>query len=374
MKLQERIATEKIKVVDLFSKLGVENKELAAVTIPFPLGVNTPYGYKNIVTAFRTEKQRTVTTYFKNNKTLKTSNDHLLKVNGDWKKIRDIVKSDVIETETGTTSIKRKHIGKSEILYDISVEDVHCYYSNGIVSHNSWFLTHIGAEALKQGKNVMHFTMELGEKYVGRRYDAVFSKIAFQDVRKYPDQVKKALDAIIPRGRLFIKYYPMNIPTANTLKSYVERIQLLTGVKIDMMIVDYADLLRPANPRKNSNSYEDGGSTYGELRSILGELQIPGWSASQANRCFSLQTTVNEQVRGVIKVKDLRINDKILTHNGYQRVSYIFPVNSQPVYKIKLKSGKFIECSANHRFPTQYNKIKSIISGLSVGDKLFIKK
>ena len=94
--IYKRVTTEKVKMVDLFSKLGVENKELAAVAVPFPLGVNTPYGYKNIITAFRTEKQRVVTTYFKNNKTLKTSNDHLLKKHVDWKKVRDIVKSDTI--------------------------------------------------------------------------------------------------------------------------------------------------------------------------------------------------------------------------------------------------------------------------------------
>ena len=166
-------------------------------------------------------------------------------------------------------------------------------------SGKSWFLAHIGAEAIRQGKNVMHFTMELGEKYVGRRYDAIFSKIAFQDVCKFKDQVKKVLDNIPTRGQLFVKYYPMNIPTAATLKAYVERLQLLTGIKIDIMIVDYADLLRPSNPRKNSNSYEDGGSTYGELRSILGELQIPGWSASQANRGGH-----EEEIVGALNVAD----------------------------------------------------------------------
>ena len=373
-KAYKRTVTEEIKIGDLFNILKIEDKENTAKSLDFSLRVKTPYGYKPIVTAFRTEKQITVTTYFTNNMTLITSEHHLVRANCEWKKIKDLVEDDIIETEKGTTAFVKQDIGEEAILYDISVEDVHCYYSNGIVSHNSWFLAHLGAEALRQGKNVMHFTMELGEKYVGRRYDAIFSKISFQDVCKFKDQVKKSLDSLNPRGQLFLKYFPMNIPTATTLKSYVERLQLLTGIRIDLMVVDYADLLRPSVTRKNSNSYEDGGAVYGELRSISGELQCSCWSASQGNRCFSLQTTVNEQVRGIIQVKDLQVNDKILTHKGYRQVSYIFPINKQPVYKIKLKSGKFIECSANHRFPTQYNKIKSISSGLSVGDKLFVKK
>lgn len=149
-------------------------------------------------------------------------------------------------------------------------------------SGKSWFLARMGCEAMRQGKNVMHFTMELNEKYVGRRYDACFSGIAFQDVRKFPDNIKKSLKGV--NGKLFIQYFPMNTPTSLTLKSHLERVQLLTGVKIDLVIVDYADLLRPFVIQKNSNSYETGGDTYAELRTMAGELQVPVWSASQANR------------------------------------------------------------------------------------------
>jgi len=135
---------------------------------------------------------------------------------------------------------------------------------------------------MKQGKNVMHFTMELNEKYVGRRYDACFTGLAFQEVRKFPDQIREAIKDVT--GKLFIKYFPMNTASALTLKNHLERVQLVTGLKIDLVVVDYADLLRPFTIHKNSNSYEQGGDTYGELRSMAGELQVPVWSASQANR------------------------------------------------------------------------------------------
>ena len=164
-------------------------------------------------------------------------------------------------------------------------------------SGKSWFLTRIGTEAMKRGKNVMHFTMELNEKYVGRRYDSCFSEIAFQDVRKAQDIVKKSLEGIT--GKLFIKYFPMNTASSLTLKSHLERVQLLTGIKMDLVIVDYADLLRPFTIQKNSNSYEEGGSIYGELRGMAGELQVPTWSASQANRGAH-----EEQVVGALNVAD----------------------------------------------------------------------
>jgi hypothetical protein len=51
-----------------------------------------------------------------------------------------------------------------------------------------------------------------------------------------------------------------------------------------MIIVDYADILRPITSERNSNSYAEAGSIYEELRMIAGELQIPVWTASQGNR------------------------------------------------------------------------------------------
>lgn len=149
-------------------------------------------------------------------------------------------------------------------------------------SGKSWVLGRLGAEAMRQGKNVMHFTMELNEKYVGLRYDACFSGIAFQDIRKNVPAVKEAI-AKIP-GKLFIKYFPLKTASAATLKMYVERLQMVTGVKIDMMVIDYADILRPFALNTRDNSYEESGNVYEELRTILGELQIPGWTASQSNR------------------------------------------------------------------------------------------
>jgi len=149
-------------------------------------------------------------------------------------------------------------------------------------SGKSWILTRLGAEAMRMGKNVLHVTLELNENYVGLRYDSCFTGINFQDIRKNIEAVKQKIDAI--EGKLFIKYFPIKTIASHTIKTHVERIQMLTGNKIDMVVVDYADLLRPAVAERNSNSYSEAGSVYEELRAVAGELQIPIWSASQANR------------------------------------------------------------------------------------------
>jgi replicative DNA helicase len=148
-------------------------------------------------------------------------------------------------------------------------------------SGKSWVLAKLGAEAMKQGKNVIHFTLELNENYVGLRYDACFTGIDFQNIRNSIGAVKDRI-ASIP-GKLIIKYFPIKTVSAHNLKAHVERLAML-GTKIDLMIVDYADILRPFQSDRNANSYSEAGGIYEELRAVAGELQIPIWTASQSNR------------------------------------------------------------------------------------------
>lgn len=145
----------------------------------------------------------------------------------------------------------------------------------------SWVLAKLGAEAMRQGKNVIHFTLELNENYVGLRYDSCFTGIDFQNIRNNVAIVKNKISEI--PGQLIIKYFPIKTVSATNLKMHIERIQML-GKKIDLAIVDYADILRPFQSEKNSNSYSEAGGIYEELRGVAGELQIPIWTASQSNR------------------------------------------------------------------------------------------
>ena len=146
----------------------------------------------------------------------------------------------------------------------------------------SWVLTKIGQEALKAGKNVIHITLELPAKYVGRRYDCCFTGIEFQNIIEHKQEIEAKLKGV--DGWLKIKYFPIKTVSAFSVKNYVERIQTLTGEKCDLLIVDYADILKPVTANRNANSYSEAGGIYEELRGAAGELQVPVWTASQSNR------------------------------------------------------------------------------------------
>ena len=146
----------------------------------------------------------------------------------------------------------------------------------------SWLLCTLGARAMKQGKNIAHFTLELNENYVGLRYDCCFTGIDFQQIKHQQATVEEKIKDI--KGKLFVKYFPLKTVSAQSLKFHIERIQALEGIHIDEMVVDYADILRPLEKETNSNSYSEAGGIYEELRQAAGELQIPVWTASQTNR------------------------------------------------------------------------------------------
>jgi replicative DNA helicase len=101
--------------------------------------------------------------------------------------------------------------------------------------------------------------------------------IAAQELKYNIEEVKKNVENI--KGNLIVKYFPTKGATVNTIASHIERCRA-NGFPPDMIIVDYADLLRG----KGKEVRLELGNIYEDLRGLAGEHEIPVWTASQANR------------------------------------------------------------------------------------------
>lgn len=145
----------------------------------------------------------------------------------------------------------------------------------------SHILVHMGAQALKQGKNVVHFTLELSDTSVAQRYDACLTDVNLDNLREEKDYIYEKIKNI--DGQLIIKEYPTKSVTTITLKNHLEKIRQ-TKMEIDMVIVDYGDLLRGTSIKKNSEKRHELESIYEELRGIAQEFHCPIVTASQTNR------------------------------------------------------------------------------------------
>jgi len=143
----------------------------------------------------------------------------------------------------------------------------------------SWSLVALGGYAVRMGYNVLHYTLELGEQYVGRRYDAFFSKIPVDKVLRNREKIEEIIPEI--PGQLIIKEFPTGRATISTIESHIRKVEEL-GVKADLIIIDYVDLL--STKKRTVDRKGEIDDIYTSTKGLARELDVPIWSVSQVNR------------------------------------------------------------------------------------------
>jgi replicative DNA helicase len=143
----------------------------------------------------------------------------------------------------------------------------------------SWTLVALGGFAIQMGYNVIHYTLELSEAYTGRRYDAFFTGIPVDQLDKNKDKVD-AIASELP-GELIIREFAMGKTTMFTIESHIKKVIDL-GIKPDLIIIDYIDLL--STRKRNVDRKGEIDDIYTSTKGLARELNIPIWSVSQVNR------------------------------------------------------------------------------------------
>ena len=144
----------------------------------------------------------------------------------------------------------------------------------------SWFLSKIACSALERGIDVLHYTLELSESYVGQRYTTILTGIQTSEHKERKNEIIRKIKQI--PGRVRIKYYPPQFASAKTIAAHIEKVKQV-GFNPKLIIIDYADLLKSGNGNRDG-LYAELGGIYEELRGLSGEAQIPVWTATQTNR------------------------------------------------------------------------------------------
>ena len=149
----------------------------------------------------------------------------------------------------------------------------------------SIMLSNLGINWTLMGKNVMYVTLELSEDLVARRLYSMICDTSTREIFKHIDDIELKLKLIAKRaGGFQIKYMPAGKNT-NDIRSYIREYQIKHNKKLDILLVDYLDLLYPINKRvpvDNLNLKDKFVSE--ELRNLGNEEQVLVASASQFNR------------------------------------------------------------------------------------------
>ena len=158
-------------------------------------------------------------------------------------------------------------------------------FAGGSGAGKSLFLANIGVNMAEKGLNVIYLTLELAESLVSMRLDSMTTGIPSRDVFKNIDDVEMKVKMIGKKSGAFqVKYMPSG-KTSNDVRSYIKEYEIKTGKKVDVLLIDYLDLLMPASTKVSAeNLFIKDKYVSEELRNLAMELNTVFVTAAQLNR------------------------------------------------------------------------------------------
>lgn len=142
--------------------------------------------------------------------------------------------------------------------------------------------------AMKAGKNVVYYSLEMSYQEVAQRLWSGLIDIASNDMTDRMKEVR-ALVAETSKtskskgwGESIIKTYPTGQASISMLSGHLSLLERHYKFKPDLVIVDYADILKATG--KFDQRRDEVANIYVGLRGLAVNHNIPVWTASQTNK------------------------------------------------------------------------------------------
>jgi archaellum biogenesis ATPase FlaH len=182
------------------------------------------------------------------------------------------------QISTGWPSIDKKLYGG----FNRGELNIFCAGSGG---GKSLFLANLGVNWALQGLNVLYLTFELSEGLVSMRLDSMMTGITTRDIFRNIDDVEIKVKMIGKKaGDLQVKYMPSG-KNCNDIRAYIKEYQVKTGRKLDVILIDYLDLMMPLSVKVSpSDLFVKDKYVSEEIRNLAMETQCITVTASQLNR------------------------------------------------------------------------------------------
>lgn len=149
-------------------------------------------------------------------------------------------------------------------------------------------LAEFALNASLSGKNVLYVTLEVSEQIIAERLDANLSDIKINDIGLDMNNIMSVQQAVAravsKAGMLDIQPYPTGQMKPSDLRRLIEKRQSDTGLKYDLVVVDYADIMRAETLHGFSEKRDMLTSIYEDLRAIAQTYHVAVLTATQTNR------------------------------------------------------------------------------------------
>jgi replicative DNA helicase len=158
-------------------------------------------------------------------------------------------------------------------------------FAGGSGAGKSLFLANLGVNWALQGLNVVYLTLELSEELVSMRIDSMLTGISTKEIFKELDDVEMKVRIIGKKsGAMQVKYMPSG-KTCNDLRAYLKEYEIQMSRKVDVLLVDYLDLLMPMSKKISpADLFIKDKYVSEELRNLAVEKNCILVTASQLNR------------------------------------------------------------------------------------------
>lgn len=238
----------------------------------------------------------------------------------------------------------------------------------------SMMLVRFAVSALRSGKKVIYYTLELSEDAVAYRFDACLNGIFLKNVRSYKEKIKETIKELQKtKSGLKIKKYADGTATVNTFYSHLDWLKCNEDFVPDIIIVDYADNMRSLE--KSTELRHNLISIYRDLRAMAFELKCPVLTASQTNAKGYEKTGENlelgmmSEATGKSNICDLilavgRDNDELKAKKATIKILKNRNGEHGRSYKLKFDTAFVNICmEEGENFNSIDNKNKSMIIG-----------
>ena len=165
------------------------------------------------------------------------------------------------------------------------------------------FLTKVASSAFLSGRTVLQIFFEDKEEAVQRKHFSALTKIPLSELSENKALIQTKIKAIKEeyKNNLYLQKLPADGVTINKIKNIIKKINS-KGTKVDMLVLDYIDCLSMEKETSNSEEWSNEGKIMRAFESMVDEMNVAGWTATQGNRSStSVEVVKTENMGGNLK-------------------------------------------------------------------------
>ena len=177
-------------------------------------------------------------------------------------------------------------------------------------------LVNFALNASLAGHNVLYVTLEVSPEIISERCDANLSNIKINDIKTTESSILTVADAVCKvkerAGILDIQEFPTGQMKPSDLRRLIEQRTAFNGKDYDMVVVDYADIMKSDSKFTEKNHALT--SIYEDLRAIAQMYNVALLTATQTNR-EGIKAKVADMTHVAEDIGKIRTADIVISIN-----------------------------------------------------------